>query len=102
MSEPRIVFYATSSCPHCASARETLRRFGDPFVERDPTREPEALRDLLVAAVTPTVPTIIVGGRALVGFDRERLEELLREPPLDPEPDDAAEIAELLREDEGA
>jgi glutaredoxin len=100
MSEPRIVFFATASCPYCAAARDALRACGEPFIERDPTCDTEALRALLVVASTPTVPAITVGGRALVGFDRERLEELLHEPALDEEPDEDAGIQELLGDDE--
>ncbi len=83
MSQPRIVLYATGSCPHCAAARAALVAAGEAFVERDPMASADALRDLLACAASAVVPTIIVGGRALVGFDADRLDQMLIEPPLD-------------------
>ncbi len=84
MSTPRIVFYATSACPHCAVAREAIRATGESWEERDPTSNPVALKELLLYAASGTVPTIIIGNRALVGFDRNRFEQMLGLPPLEP------------------
>jgi glutaredoxin len=84
MSQPRILLYATASCPHCASARAALEAAGEAFEERDPMASADALRDLVACAASAVVPTVVVGGRALVGFDAERLDQMLREPPIDP------------------
>jgi glutaredoxin len=80
MPEPRIVLYATPDCPHCAAARAALRAAGEPFDERDPSTSAEVLRELLSFAASAVVPTIVVGGTALVGFDEDRLSHMLREP----------------------
>jgi glutaredoxin 3 len=100
MTSPRVVLYATSTCPYCEAARAVLSRCGEPFIERDPTADPEILRELLVAATRAIVPTVVVGERVLVGFDEERLVEMLHEPPLEPEPEDEFSLDELLDEEE--
>ena len=84
MSQLRIVLYATRSCPHCAAARAALEAAGEAFEERDPMASADVLRELLACAASAVVPTVIVGGRALVGFDADRLDQMLREPPIDP------------------
>lgn len=93
MPRPRILLYATASCPHCELARAAIRESGESWEERDPTSSPRVLRELLVAASSATVPTIVIGGRALVGFDQGRFEEMLRMRALDPPPN-GAEFAE--------
>jgi glutaredoxin 3 len=84
MSEPRIVLYATPDCPFCAAARAALRAAGESFDERDPSTSPEVLREMLSFAASAVVPTIVVGGTALVGFDDDRLAHMLREPRTEP------------------
>ena len=83
MSEPRIILYATPDCPHCAAARSALRAAGRSFEEFDPSTSTETLRELLSFTGSAVVPTTVVGGRALVGFDEDRLAEMLREPPTE-------------------
>lgn len=84
MAEPRIVLYATSDCPHCAAARAALRAAGESFDERNPSTSAEVLRELLSFAASAVVPTIVVGGTALVGFDEDRLTHMLLEPRTEP------------------
>jgi glutaredoxin len=84
MPEPRVVLYATPDCPHCAEARAALRAAGASFDERDPSTNAEVLRELLSFAASAVVPTIVVGGTALVGFDQDRLAHMLLEPPTEP------------------
>jgi glutaredoxin 3 len=84
MPEPRIVLYATPDCPHCAAARAALRAAGESFDERDPSTSAEVLRELLSFAASAVVPTIVVGGTALVGFDEDRIAHLLLEPRTEP------------------
>ena len=83
MSEPRIILYATPDCPQCAAARSALRAAGQSFEELDPWTSTEVLRELLSFTGAAVVPTIVVGGRALVGFDEDCLAEMLREPPTE-------------------
>jgi len=100
MTTPRIVFYATASCPHCAAARAAILASGESFVEIDPLSSPEALREMLACSVAAVVPTIVIGGRALVGFDAERFGQMLREAPIVPDPADDYTEEELFGNDD--
>jgi glutaredoxin len=53
MSSPRIVLYATASCPYCAEARAAITSSGESWEERNPLASPEALRELLMHATAP-------------------------------------------------
>ena len=97
MASPRIVLYATAACPQCAAARDAIRATGESWEERDPTVDGDLLEELLVYAAAATVPTIVIGNRALVGFDQDRFEVMLRTPPLEPpyrEPETPEELPE--------
>ena len=84
MSTARIVLYATAFCPHCAQARAAIAACGESWEERDPTSSPDLVRELLMHAASATVPTIVIGNRALVGFDQVRFEQMLAQAPLEP------------------
>jgi glutaredoxin 3 len=99
MALPRIVLYATPSCPYCAAARAAIVACGESFVEHDPLSSPEVLREMLACSVAAVVPTVVVGGRALVGFDAERFEQMLQEVPMDLEPVDDYTQEELSGDD---
>jgi glutaredoxin len=83
MFSPRIVLYATASCPHCAEARAAIVASGESWEERDPTSNVDVLRELLMHAASATVPTIVIGNRALVGFDRDRFEQMRSQAPFE-------------------
>jgi glutaredoxin len=100
MARSPIVLYATAHCPHCAAARAALRAVGEDFVERDPSLDACVLKEMLAFSAAAVVPTIVVGGRALVGFDAGRLEELLREPPVAPAPGEVYSEEELSGRDD--
>jgi glutaredoxin len=82
MSQPHILLYATKSCPHCATARAAIEAARATYEERDPSANPAVLREMLTCSAAAVVPTIVVGGRALVGFDADRFAQMLREEPL--------------------
>ncbi len=57
------------------------------------------LKELLLCSAVASVPTIVVNGQVIVGYDADRLHQLLQEPPRRPDPvDDYA--PEDLRVDE--
>jgi glutaredoxin len=99
MTPPRIILYATASCPHCAAARAAIEASGETFVERDPFSGPDVLREMLAISVAAVVPTLVIGGRALVGFDADRFGQMLLEPPEDLEPADDYTEEELTGDD---
>jgi glutaredoxin len=93
------VLYATGDCPHCSAARAALEARGEPFEERDPLSSVARLKELLLCAAVASVPTIVVSGQVLVGFDADRLQQMLNEPPPEPAPIDDYTPEELSEDD---
>jgi glutaredoxin len=74
-----VVLYCTSWCPSCRSARAFFKDRGIEFVEVDITKNRAAAAKVKEwAGGFETTPTIKVKGQVVVGFDRSKLEELLK------------------------
>jgi glutaredoxin len=77
MAAPRITLYGTRNCPNCRLARRYLQGLGLRFREFDVNRDRRAQKDLARLG-TRSVPVILVGDRRVDGFDRARLDRLLK------------------------
>jgi glutaredoxin 3 len=75
--QPRVVVFSTPSCPHCRTAKRYLSQKGVRYTDVDITRDPSAARDMMRISGQQGVPVITVGGRPIVGFDRQKIDQLL-------------------------
>lgn len=76
MEMKRVVLYSQPGCPPCFAAKRFLAARGVEFEYRDVQADPTALREL-VALKSQSTPTIVVGEEVMVGFDPQRLEQML-------------------------
>jgi glutaredoxin len=77
-----VIVYKTAWCGVCKKVEAYLKRKGVEYVAKDIEQDREAAAELQAKAAkagvrTGSVPVIDVGGELLVGFDRNRLEQLL-------------------------
>jgi glutaredoxin len=49
------------------------------FTERDVSRDPQAVQDLVETYQSRSTPTLVIGEEVMIGFDPEKLEQLLAE-----------------------
>lgn len=75
----QVTLYSVPDCPLCDQTRAFLREHGVEFVEIDVRTAPLALHEAILFSGTPALPAVAVDGRVLVGFDADRLMELLAE-----------------------
>ena len=75
--QPRVVVFSTPSCSHCRTAKQYLKKKGVRFTNVDVSRDQRAARDMQRISGQQGVPVITVGGRPIVGFDRNQLDRLL-------------------------
>ncbi len=73
----RVLVFTTPSCPWCRRAKTYLRDRGVPFREVDVSRDAAAARDLVRRSGQMGVPVIEIDGRPVVGFDRQRIDQML-------------------------
>ncbi len=57
--------------------KEYLSRKGVEFEDIDVTRDPAAVRELIENLHSNMTPTIVIDGEVVIGFDPQRLDELL-------------------------
>jgi glutaredoxin len=60
----------------CARVKEFLSQRGVEFTDRDITEDQEALAELGELGYM-TTPVTVIDGEVVIGFDRERLEQLV-------------------------
>lgn len=71
-----IVVYVQPSCPACHEEVAFLQQHGIAFEAKDIRADAAALQEVLATGSTRT-PTTVIDGDVVIGFDRQRLSEIL-------------------------
>lgn len=71
-----IKVYGTKSCHYCGMVKEYFKSKGLEFEYADVGVDMEARKEMLDKSSSMSVPTIDVNGKILVGFNRDRLDEI--------------------------
>ncbi|AOT71351.1 glutaredoxin family protein [Geosporobacter ferrireducens] len=72
-----VVVYSSDSCVYCKEAKNYLRSIGVDFEERNISKDQSARKELMSKGFMG-VPVIMVEQEIIQGFDRRKLDELLR------------------------
>ena len=75
MSEVKV--YTSNTCPYCTMAKDYLKEREVDFEEKNVQTDKEARNELMAMGYTG-VPVICVDDEQIVGFDKNRLDELLK------------------------
>jgi len=73
----KVLLFSTSTCSWCRRAKRYLKERGVAFREINIERDADAARDVVRKTGQRGVPVIKIGGRWIVGFDKEQLEKAL-------------------------
>jgi glutaredoxin 3 len=73
-----ITVYTNSSCPYCIKLKKFLKDNGVNFKEINISVYPEAAKELKNKTGQTGVPVTIFGNHKIVGFDENRLRNLLK------------------------
>ena len=74
--DKKVVVYTSNTCPYCNMAKEYLQDKNVEFEEKN-IQEDNVARDELMKMGHLGVPVILVGEEEVVGFDQNKLDELL-------------------------
>jgi glutaredoxin 3 len=72
-----VTIYTTPTCVYCKAAKEFFQENNVEYVEKDVTQDDQAREAMIQKSGQMGVPVIDVDGQAVVGFDKEKLAELL-------------------------
>lgn len=72
-----VVVFTSNTCGYCHMAKDFLNEIGVEFTERNVSTDPAARKELMSKGFMG-VPVIYVDDEIIQGFDKNRLEELLK------------------------
>jgi glutaredoxin-like YruB-family protein len=72
-----VVMYSTPTCTYCNAAKEFFNANGVNFEVHDVATDLERRKEMIEKSGQMGVPVIFVGDELVVGFDKDRLSELL-------------------------
>jgi len=72
-----VEIYTTPSCSWCAATKQFFREHNVDYTEHDVSQDQQKAQEMVAKSGQMGVPVIDVDGEIIVGFDRQRLEELL-------------------------
>ncbi|MCM8767756.1 MAG: thioredoxin family protein [Candidatus Omnitrophica bacterium] len=75
--EKKVIVYSTKTCPYCKLAKEFLKNNNIEFIDYDVGEDREKLEEMIKKSGQMGVPTIDIDGEIIVGFDKERLKQVL-------------------------
>ncbi len=72
-----VVVYTSNTCGYCHAAKDYLNEIGVPFTEKNVSTDTQARKELMSQGFMG-VPVIFVDEEVIQGFDKGKLEELLK------------------------
>ena len=77
-SHPRVILFTSGSCPWCSAAKNYLRQKGVRVREVRVDKDPGAAQDMVRMTGQKGVPVLLIGRAKVVGFDKQKIDRLLR------------------------
>ena len=69
--------FTTKICPYCITLKEFLKEHNIEFGEIDVGEDEEGRKEMIEKSGQMGVPVVEIDGEIVVGFDKERISELL-------------------------
>ena len=75
--QPNIRVFSTSACPYCVTLKAFLDEHGIKYEYIDVSENQEASDEMVKKSGQRGVPVVEIDGEIIIGFDREKICELL-------------------------
>ena len=73
-----ITIYTTSTCPYCHMAKDFFSERKIEFEEIDVSKDQEKAEEMVKLSGQMGVPVIKIGDKIIIGFDKEKIESVLK------------------------
>jgi glutaredoxin len=77
MQQSKVIVFTQQDCPPCRWVKDFLAQRGIEFEERSIDAGAAVARELTHTYKSQSTPTVVVGDHVLIGYDPERLGQLL-------------------------
>ena len=74
----KIKIYTTPTCPYCHQAKEFFKEKGVKYEEYDVASDQKKAQEAVEKSGQMGVPVIDIDGKIIVGFDKEKIEKLIK------------------------
>lgn len=83
-NDAKVIIYSTTWCAFCKTEKQYLDKLGVAFVEKDVEEDKEAYEELMAknGGAFQGVPVTDIAGELVLGFDRRKIDDLLRQKNL--------------------
>jgi len=72
-----VAIYTTPTCTYCQQAKTFFRENGIEYAEYDVSADMDKRQEMVDKSGQMGVPVITIGGEMVVGFDQEKVKEML-------------------------
>ncbi|MFZ1281601.1 MAG: glutaredoxin domain-containing protein [Ignavibacteriaceae bacterium] len=76
-AQPKVIVFSTPTCSFCVQAKRYFKEKNIRFTDVDVSRDQSAARDMLRRTGQMGVPVILINNTAIVGFDRNKINQML-------------------------
>lgn len=76
-AQPKVIVFSTPTCTFCNQAKRYFREKNIRFTDVDVSKDQAAARDILKNTGQMGVPVILINNRPIVGFDRNKINQML-------------------------
>lgn len=73
-----IKVYSTPTCPYCVTLKGWLKSKNIEFEDIDVAEDEKAREDIIERSGQMGVPVVDIDGEIVIGFDRDKIEKLLK------------------------
>jgi glutaredoxin len=77
MSQSKVIVFTQQDCPPCGWVKSFLAERGVDFEERSIDAGFAVVRELTQKYKSQSTPTVVIGDQVLIGYDPERLSQLI-------------------------
>lgn len=80
MNDAKVIIYSTTWCAFCKTEKQYLEKLGVAFVEKDIEEDAAAHEELMgkIGGNFRGVPVTDIDGDLVLGFDRPKIDDLLK------------------------
>ena len=84
MDDAKVTIYSTTWCAFCKTEKQYLEKLGVSFIEKDIEADSDAHAELMgkIGGSFRGVPVTDIDGDLVLGFDRPKIDALLKEKGL--------------------
>ncbi len=82
--DPKVIIYSTTWCAFCKTEEQYLQKLGVEYVKKDVEEDKEAYEELMekIGGNFQGVPVTDIAGEIVLGFNRPKIDEALKEKEL--------------------